>query len=156
MTRALMSAFLLAAAAPGVFGQAEGRRVRQAGGDAAARTLARADREFTLAISRNDTAALKRILSDDLTLTASGGLVIGKARWIEIVETGARRYKSYETDDLVVRAYGDAGVVTGRADVTELAGGQEFPGRYRFTRVYVRRGGRWRVVAIQLTALPRQ
>lgn len=112
------------------------------------------DRELTDAIEGNDTRVMARLLADDLILTASGGAIVSKARWIEIVETGERTYKSYDTDEIEVRVFGDAAVVTGRADVTEVAEGREYPGLYRFTRVYARHREGWLAVAIQITSLP--
>ncbi len=153
MIRILMLVILTVVARPPATSQTGGLGAEQSGKryTGAEREVARVDQELTRAIARNDTQAMGRILSDDLILTASGGAVVGKARWIEIVESGTRRYKTYDTSDIRVQAYGGAAVVTGHASVTELAGGGEHPGQYRFTRVYVRRQGRWRVVAIQLT-----
>jgi ketosteroid isomerase-like protein len=59
---------------------------------------------------------------------------------------------SIEVDQISVRAYGDAAVVTGRTKV--ITGGAD-PGQImlRFTDVFIRRAGQWRVVASHATRL---
>src|ERR1700694_141497 len=53
--------------------------------------------------------------------------------------------------DMVVRVYGDAAVVTARADVKGHQLGEDFSGPYRYTRVWVRRTGHWLAVSYQAT-----
>jgi hypothetical protein len=60
-----------------------------------------------------------------------------------------RKIDSLSSDNLVVRAFGDAAVVTGRT--TASAGGQTVI--LRFTDVFVRRDGRWLAVASQATPI---
>jgi len=52
---------------------------------------------------------------------------------------------------MVVRLYGDTAVVTARADVKGRQLGEDFSGPYRYTRVWVRRNGRWQTVSYQAT-----
>ena len=59
----------------------------------------------------------------------------------------------YVHDDVRVRVYGDAAVATGRIRSEGTFRGQPRGGRTRFTRVFVRRGGRWQLVANQLTPI---
>ncbi len=55
-------------------------------------------------------------------------------------------------DEVSVRAFGDAAVVTGRTTMT-TGGAQPVTVRLRFTDVFIRRGGRWQAVASQATRL---
>ncbi len=59
--------------------------------------------------------------------------------------------ETLKVDDLSVRAFGDAAVVTGRTTVT--TGGADPTLTLRFTDVFVRRAGRWQVVASQATRI---
>ncbi len=52
-------------------------------------------------------------------------------------------------DQLAVRAYGDTAIVTGRTTATAPVAL-----RLRFTDVFVRRNGRWLVVASHATRIP--
>ncbi len=60
----------------------------------------------------------------------------------------------YETSDLVVRIYENAGVVTGRLLRERNFNGQTVRDDWRFLKVYVRKEGQWRVVAYQATVAP--
>jgi ketosteroid isomerase-like protein len=77
------------------------------------------------------------------------GAEITKAEAVQTCKAAATRIDSLSSDDLVVRAFGDAAVVTGRT--TASAGGQTVI--LRFTDVFVRRDGRWQAVASQATAI---
>jgi ketosteroid isomerase-like protein len=52
---------------------------------------------------------------------------------------------------MVVRLYGNTAIVTARALVKGTELGEEFSGPYRFTRVWVRRNGKWVTVSYQAT-----
>ena len=52
---------------------------------------------------------------------------------------------------MVVRLYGNTAVVTARAEVRGRDLGEEFNGPYRYTRVWVKRNGRWQTVSYQAT-----
>jgi len=55
--------------------------------------------------------------------------------------------------DYVTRVYENAAVVTGRATSKGTDHGHEFVLHIRFTRVYVKRLGRWQMVALQATRI---
>jgi ketosteroid isomerase-like protein len=60
--------------------------------------------------------------------------------------------QAFEVDEIAVRWFGDAAVVTGR---TKVVTGGATPGQVslRFTDVFIRKGGRWQAVASQATRL---
>ena len=57
-------------------------------------------------------------------------------------------------DSLTVRIYGDVTVLQGIADNTGTMGGVPFSGQIRYTRVFVRRDGRWQAITMQHTPIP--
>ena len=97
------------------------------------------------AMARNDLAALGDLLADDLTYTHSQGVVNTKAQMLASLESGALRYRSVTTDDVQIRVYGDAAVVTGAAVLAVTAGGHDVSVPVRFIAVYARQDGRWRL-----------
>ena len=103
------------------------------------------------AMARNDLAALGDLLADDLTYTHSQGVVNTKAQMLASLESGALRYRSVTTDDVLIRVYGDAAVVTGAAVLAVTAGGHDVSVPVRFIAVYARQDGRWRLEAWQST-----
>ncbi len=74
-----------------------------------------------------------------------------KEETISARRSGQLRYESMNVTDMVVRLYGDTAVVTARADVKGHQLGEDFSGPYRYTRVWVRRNGRWQTVSYQAT-----
>jgi uncharacterized protein (TIGR02246 family) len=103
---------------------------------------------------QGDTAAVAPLLADDLVYIHASGQVETKAQLLEALASGRLRYRAIAAPDAVVRVYGEAAVVTGRADVQATAGGQDVAFASRYLAVYVREGGAWRLAAWQNTRLP--
>ena len=110
--------------------------------------LERQAREATL---KRDSEFSERTLSDDYVAITPLGQVINKADTITARRSGQLRYDSIDITDMVVRLYGNTAVVTARAEVRGRDLGEEFNGPYRYTRVWVRRNGRWQTVSYQAT-----
>ena len=105
------------------------------------------------AIVRGDFAELDRILADDLTYTHSSGRLETKAQFLAALQSGLR-FEAIEPEEVLVRVYGDAGVATGRAQMRVRSQDRQSSFAVRFTTVYVKREGRWQMVAWQSTRLP--
>jgi ketosteroid isomerase-like protein len=99
-----------------------------------------------------DTAALDRILGDDLTYTHSNGAVDTKASFLAAIKSGKLKYESVTTDGQV-RVQGDTAVVTGRGAMRVRAGDRQLDMAVRFTDVYVKRDGRWQMITWQSTRI---
>ena len=61
-------------------------------------------------------------------------------------------FRPFITEDMRVRIYRDAAVVTGRAKRGFKYRGQEVNQERRYTHVYVKRQGQWRIVAQQISS----
>ena len=109
------------------------------------------ERQAKEAAIHRDAGFSERTLADDYVAISPLGQVIGKAETIAARKTAQLRYESIEVTEMVVRLYGNTAVVTARADVRGKELGEEFSGPYRFTRVWVRRSGRWQTVSYQAT-----
>lgn len=102
--------------------------------------------------AEHDRAALDRILADDFQHPVPTGVVLTKAQHIEwaVAHPGpVDRRQRFE--QMQVRRYGDAAIVTGVVLTTD-GSGQE--ARSIFTDVFVRRAGRWQAVNAQENAVP--
>jgi ketosteroid isomerase-like protein len=55
-----------------------------------------------------------------------------------------------------VRVYGNSAVVTSRAALKGQRQGQDISGQYRGIDVYVKKQGRWQIVAAQATYIPQR
>lgn len=118
------------------------------------RQLIDTERQRFAAMVAADIGALERLLADELTYTHTTGTTDSKAELLASLSSGTLKYLSIEPQEMRARPYGEAGVVTGRAAMKVRAGGQELALRIAFTDVYVRRDGRWQMVAWQSTRLP--
>ena len=92
-----------------------------------------------------------RTLAEDYVAITPLGQVTTKQDAIAARRSGQLRYESMNITDMVVRLYGDTAVVTARADVKGRQLGEDFSGPYRYTRIWVRRNGRWQTVSYQAT-----
>ena len=93
---------------------------------------------------RNDVRTLQHIYADDYTLTESEGTMFNKAKRIAAI--GRVKFDSIKLDDVKVRVYGDAAVMTYRPTVKFLTR-PHGPFQFQVTSVFVKRGGSWQVVA---------
>lgn len=109
--------------------------------------LTRLERVWNDAYVRGDADALDNLCSDDLIVTMTDMQVLNKAVSIRIVRSGKVKFQRYQTSDIRIRVYGDAAVVTGRLERTRNAQGHQANDNWRFTKFYVRRDGKWQVVA---------
>jgi ketosteroid isomerase-like protein len=96
---------------------------------------------------RGDVNALDRLWADDLIVTVPNMPVMTKENAIGISRSGRLKFKRYETSDIRIRLYGEAAVVTGQVERTRELDGRDVHDKWRFTKVYIRREGRWQVVA---------
>lgn len=109
------------------------------------------ERQAKEASLRRDADFSLRTLADDYVAITPLGQVTTKQEAISARHSGQLRYESMNVTDMVVRLYGDTAVVTARADVKGHQLGEDFSGLYRYTRVWVRRNGRWQTVSYQAT-----
>ena len=64
------------------------------------------------------------------------------------------KFVRYETSELSTRVFGDTAIVTGRLLRTRKMNERELQDDWRFSKVYVRRAGEWRVVLWQASDWP--
>ena len=106
--------------------------------------------ELIEAFGRTDIAALDSLLADDFIITQSSGLT-GKVQLMDAWKSGRVKYTSASDLERSVRVYGDAAVTT---DILTLKGKNssgDFTILARYTSVWVKQQGRWRIVAARST-----
>ena len=91
------------------------------------------------------------IYAPELRITGADGSVIERNTDIARFASGAIKPQSMEREDMRITVYGDAAVVIGRDNLKGSYNGVSGVGSVRFTHVYVRRDGRWQLVASQGT-----
>lgn len=94
------------------------------------------------------------MLSDDLVYCHSTGRCETRAEFLEALRNGAMLYRRIAVRALQTRAIGDAVLVHGRIDLEAEMQGAPARLQLLYTDVYVRRDGRWQLVAWQSTRAP--
>jgi hypothetical protein len=107
-------------------------------------------REATL---KNDIEANDRLLADNWLNINPDGSITTKARLMKLLKESPFKIMSIENDEVLVRVYGAAAVVTGRSKTKRGQGSDVVTRHVRFTRVYARNKGRWQVVSAHNTLI---
>jgi uncharacterized protein (TIGR02246 family) len=105
------------------------------------------DNERIQAQIHADARALERIYADDFIGVGPSGTVRTKPQVIADFTSGDLSFQSITTEDVRVRVYGNAAVETGRSTMNGHDKGHAVPRDTRFTRVWVKQQGSWRLVA---------
>jgi ketosteroid isomerase-like protein len=148
----LVAACILAASSlagePGASGTPASEAERQL------RTLQQA---WVTAEINRDAAALRRILDDRFVATFGAGKPMNKAAFIEAI-TGdpADAMQSQDVTDETRLVDRDTAVVLGTDTIRGTADGKAYTAVYRFTTVYIKRGGRWLALAEHIVEAPPQ
>jgi hypothetical protein len=145
---------VLAMATPLSFGQTKSGEATPA--SQVEQEIINLERARLKAFAQDDKAQFERLVTDDLTITHSSGGVSNKAGLLAVMRpsTPDRPLPALTIEDLKVRAYGDAAVMTGSLVETARDGRRELV--LRFTNTYVKLKGQWRMSAGQLTTLSRE
>lgn len=119
------------------------------------KAIEEAERGWAKGVTTNDFALLGRVLGDDLTYTHSTGAVDTKESYIDNLKTGKAKYVKVDHEELKVQQLSkDTAITICRAAVVTIQNGKENPVRLSFLHVFVKRGGRWQLVAHQSAKLP--
>jgi uncharacterized protein (TIGR02246 family) len=94
-----------------------------------------------------DAEALDRIYADDFIGVGPSGTVRSKPEVISDFTSGDLKFQSITTDEVQVRVYEKTAVETGLSTMVGQDKGKAVPRDTRFTRVWVKQQGRWRLVA---------
>jgi len=107
--------------------------------------------EFARAVASNDADALDKLLADDWIIVEPDGGIIDKARFLEVIRSGALSHESMESTDSKIRVYGSTALVTGLTTSEGKFMGQDFTSCERATDIFVKQADRWQCVFTQLT-----
>ena len=94
-----------------------------------------------------DAAALDRIYADDFIGVGPSGTVRTKKQVLLDFTSGTFKFQSITTDEVQVRVYENTAVETGLSTMDGQDKGKPVPRNTRFTRVWVKQQGSWRLVA---------
>jgi hypothetical protein len=147
----LALACLVAAASAGAQapapGPARGLSKQEAG-------LVDADSARFRAMVARDIPALDRLLADELVYVHSSSTRQSKNEHLDDIRAGKATYARIEPREQVPSLYGNTGIIQGVAAFTTGAADRQVASVLRYTSVYVRRQGRWQMVAFACSRIP--
>lgn len=111
--------------------------------------LMQLERDIGEANIRRDKAFFERIEADEFIFTDSGGGITTKSEDVASLDKPAGEFKlvSYIVDEMKVYVYGKTAVVFGRTTTISRSKDREITNKSRFTDTFVKRDGRWQLVA---------
>ena len=117
------------------------------------RVLAQAEREK--AIDMASGRWTERWTADDFVITGADGVLLSHAKpqILENIRSGAWKVETVSVDNIDVRVFDDAAVVTATQTERSQFRGADSGGRFQYTHLWVKRGGKWQVVAAHVTRL---
>src|SRR5437764_4460431 len=142
MKRSLLMGSLLLLATVSAHAQPQNQSQR-----GVAEEIRKVDRERIQAQVNADSVALDRIYADDFIGIGPSGALRTKKDVLADFASRSLKFQSITTDDVRIRVYGDAAVETGLSTLKGQDADKVVPEENRFTRVWIRQGGRWRLVA---------
>jgi len=116
--------------------------------------LVDADSARYRAMVARDVPALERMLADELVYVHSSSTRQSKNEHLDDIRTGKATYARIEPSEQVPYLYGNTGIIQGVASFNTGSGDHQVASVLRYTSVYVRRQGRWQLVAFACSRVP--
>lgn len=113
-----------------------------------------AENDWIAAIKAKDSAALGRVLADDLIYVHSGGVVDTKAQYIAKVTSGKQVYKGVDQFKVKIRAEGSVAVAQYWARMRGINAAGDFDDKLVVAHIWVKSPGGWRLAYHQTTKVP--
>ena len=118
-----------------------------------AEALNTAERWATV-VGQADIAGLNELLHTDYVHVHATALVESKAKFIEALQTGSRKYDPITIEDSNVRVFGDSAVVSGKFVLKATTRDRVIEGINRFVLLVVNTPNGLQVATFQATAIP--
>lgn len=107
------------------------------------------------AVRDRDAKALGEIFDDDAIITTFDGKTRGKAEEIEAMKPNPNaRTTPVANEDVAIKLFGDVAVVTALTRMKVVNVGRPGALGMRYTAVFVKKAGNWKIVALQTARAP--
>ena len=147
----VLLALMIAAASLG-FAQTPAKQPPAAAG--VEQTLTKIENDIVAALLKKDAAGFGQHFADDAVLITPDGTPQTKAQLVADLKAGDLVVESSQISEMKVRVIGDTAVVTYITTDKGKYKGTDISGRYRWTDVFARQAGAWKIVAGQGTPIP--
>jgi ketosteroid isomerase-like protein len=113
--------------------------------------LMRMEETWAQATIRNDAETITHLLADEYVAVNSQGMVTGKADVLAAIANDEAKCDINKPFEYIVRVYNNSGLVVHNTSFRGRLNGNITSGEYRTMHMYVKRNGKWLVVANQTT-----
>jgi len=110
-------------------------------------------RDWDAAMIRNDADEIGRYMAEDWILIGSDGRTIDRAAFLAVIESGELSHDVMESEDVQIRVYGSAAIVTASGVSAGKFRGHPFREVERQSNMFIRQGSTWRCVLTHLSRL---
>ena len=111
------------------------------------------ERQWAESVATGDTSAIERILADDFVGVDPEGALYKKKQMIADTRNAPKYFVSNRLNDVKVRFYGNTAIAQGSESWEKRSGER---GRFVWTDTWLRRNGRWQIVAAEDLIAPEQ
>jgi len=118
-------------------------------------TLTHLSDAWDKAIVRKDQKAIADNMAEDFRMIDGRGDVSAKQAFVADIMDPKLTIDPYTVEEFSVRLYGDTALLSGRTHMTGQYDGKPFTSDYRYIDIYVRKGGAWKIVNVQITKFPK-
>lgn len=108
---------------------------------------------WAVAAVKRDAATFRRLLAPGFVYTEDDHMITGEQLIRDIV-SGTDTLTDARNEQLETHPFGNAMIVTGWLVMRGHGGGKPFERRYRFTDTWLKRNGRWQIIAAQDYLVP--
>lgn len=116
-------------------------------------TLIKMEQEMADAIVKGDTSVWDKYSDANSVFTDPGGMIMSKAQSVAMFKSGDLKIESTKVADMKVQMFGNTAIVTYTSVDKGTYKGKDISGEYRWTDVFVKMGGKWKLVAGQGTPI---
>ena len=113
--------------------------------------LIKIQQEWAEARVKGDSSYTRQLEAEDCTIVWPDGRIVDKRGDLQSM-TGDIVFSEFKINDLQVRIHGETGIVIGQGTISAGKGQQNLlGGNFVWTDTFVNQGGKWKVVASQIT-----
>ena len=114
-------------------------------------TLIKIQHGWAEARVKGDSSYTRQLEAEDCTIVWPDGRIVDKQGDLQSM-TGDIVFSEFKINDLQVRIHGETGTVVGQGTISARKGQQNLlGGNFVWTDTFVKQGGKWKVVASQIT-----
>ena len=112
-------------------------------------------KQWAASMVSRDMDALGKILADDIEITDSNGNRRGKKEELQVLKPVPGFITvSVDNEDVKIRIFGKTAIVTALTRMVFNSDNMPVVAAMRYTAVFVKRDGRWQIVALQTMKVP--